>query len=269
MKDLLGRLTWFYAVLALVLSGAWVTPSHAQQQKPTVDVSVSFMSQYVWRGEAHSRDSLVIQPSYTFGYKGAFVNIWQNIDTNPWESGMDNLNETDFTFGYNKNLGPVTVEGGYIWYALSGAYDSHELYVSGTLNTILNPKLTIYREIGHYPGTYITLGVSQDVPIGSYVGMGNMDLHLGAKISYLASNDKGAYPDGNNANKDFNDFKDGLIYASLTFPIANGVTLSPEIDCSFPLSKKAGELLSLPQFDAGRSGQNTFIYGGVTLDVSF
>jgi len=121
MKGLLGRLSWFYAIVALLSLGVGVVPTYAQQQNPTVDVSVSFMSQYIWRGEAHSRDSLVLQPSYTFGYEGAFVNIWQNIDTNPWANGMDNLNETDFTFGYSRNLGPVTVEGGYIWYALSGA----------------------------------------------------------------------------------------------------------------------------------------------------
>ncbi len=268
MKEFLGKWTWVSKIfLALLAVGVWAVPA-AHAAKPTADVSVSVLSQYIWRGEADSRDSMVIQPSYTFGYDGAFVNIWQNIDTNPYLDAMDNLNETDFTFGYSKDIGPVTVEGGYIWYALSGEKDMNELYVSGTLNTMLSPKLTVYREISHYPSTYITLGVSQSVPVGQVMGR-DLDLNLAAKVSYLASNDKGAYWDGNNKSKDFNDFKDGLISASMDFPLAKNVTLTPEIDWTFPLSKKAGELLSDSSFDAGRSGQNSFVYGGITVDVQF
>jgi len=51
--------------------------------KTTGDFTAAVMSQYVWRGYELSRNSIVIQPSMTVGYKGFSVNLWGNLDTNP------------------------------------------------------------------------------------------------------------------------------------------------------------------------------------------
>ena len=40
------------------------------EEKPTGDFTVTAMSQYFWRGYELSRNSIVIQPSMTLGYKG-------------------------------------------------------------------------------------------------------------------------------------------------------------------------------------------------------
>src|SRR5512139_1690198 len=48
----------------------------------TADLNVSLYSQYIWRGLELSRDSLVIFPTMTIGYKGFAVNLWADLDTN-------------------------------------------------------------------------------------------------------------------------------------------------------------------------------------------
>ena len=53
----------------------------AAEDKPTASAGVDVLSQYVWRGFALSRNSAVLQPSVTVGYKGFSVNVWGTFDT--------------------------------------------------------------------------------------------------------------------------------------------------------------------------------------------
>jgi len=39
---------------------------------------------YYSKGVANSRNSIVIQPSVTVGYKDFSINLWGNLDTNPY-----------------------------------------------------------------------------------------------------------------------------------------------------------------------------------------
>ena len=154
-------------ILSLVLVCCMATAVYAwadEEEKPTADVSISLMSQYIWRGQELSRDSLIIQPSLTIGYKGFAANIWQNIDTDYWDTtdDVDSLNETDITLSYGHDFGSFGLEAGYIWYSLDVADDSHEVYASATLNTLLSPTLTVYREFAHYPGSAL-LRIPTDV----------------------------------------------------------------------------------------------------------
>ncbi len=237
----------------------------ASDDKPTIDASVSFMSQYIWRGQELSRDSLIIEPSFTIGYKGLAVNIWQNIDTNYWDTShdADNLNETDTTISYSHDFGRFGLEIGYIWYALVQTDDSHEVYASATLNTFLSPKLTVYREFAHAPSTYITLAISHSIAFPWH----GISLDLGLKGSYLISNDKGAYPDPSNPDKRYIDFHDGLLSAALNVPVNNYITVSPEVDWSFPLSSDAAKDMAMR--NAGHGAKDNFVYAGLSVSMAF
>jgi hypothetical protein len=101
----------------------------AAEDKPTASAGVDVLSQYIWRGFALSRNSAVLQPSVTVGYKGFSVNVWGNFDTG--ENAPPSLttrkganwNETDFTLGYSREiykndwLKALTVNVGCIYYA--------------------------------------------------------------------------------------------------------------------------------------------------------
>jgi len=91
--------------------------------RPTASLDVAFLSQYIWRGYGLSRDSLVIQPSVTAGYKGFSLNLWGNLDTS-FQGGKDyagdykddsKWNETDMTFSYGHSFGMVGLEAGFIY----------------------------------------------------------------------------------------------------------------------------------------------------------
>jgi hypothetical protein len=60
------------------------TPAAAPaEDKPTGSLAVSALSKYVWRGYENTKDSIVVQPSMTVGYKGFSANVWGNLDTKP------------------------------------------------------------------------------------------------------------------------------------------------------------------------------------------
>jgi len=237
----------------------------ADDDKPTIDASVSFMSQYIWRGQELSRDSLIVEPSFTIGYKGFAANVWQNVDTNYWDTSndADNLNETDTTVSYSHDFGNFGLEIGYIWYSLVQTDDSHEVYASATVNTFLSPTLTVYREFAHAPSTYITLGVSHSIAFPWH----GISLDLGLKGSYLISNDKEAYPDPSDPDKNYIDFHDGLLSAALNVPINNYITVSPEVDWSFPLSSDAAKDMAMR--NAGHGAKDNFVYAGLSVSLAF
>ena len=105
----------------------------APEDKPTGICRVIILSQYVWRGIALSRNSVVIQPSLTGTYKGIAVNVWNNFDTSgsktllclPGPMTKAHWNETDLTFGYTREVMPARLSRalaniGVIYYALLG-----------------------------------------------------------------------------------------------------------------------------------------------------
>ena len=127
-----------------------------EEPKPYFSFAAAGLSQYIFRGYEQSKNSVVIQPSMTVGYRGFEVNLWGNLDTNDKFTKADkaNWNETDLTLSYAHDIGPIKLTGGYIYYALEGVDDSQELFLKIGGNFLLSPTLSIYREIANYPGWY-------------------------------------------------------------------------------------------------------------------
>jgi len=266
-----------------VLTEATKTAPAPAEEKPTGDFTVSAMSQYIWRGYELSRNSVVVQPSATIGYKGFSANIWGNLDTRPYFSGTGNTsyastwNETDLTLSYTKTLGLFNLGGGYIYYGLGALnpdapkrMDSQEIFATVGLNTILAPTLTVYREIDHYHNWYFLLGVSHLFEFNKVIS-----LKLAATASYLQSTDETTYPkfDGNAvATTDkFSNFHDGNLTISLPIKATSYITLTPTISYVFPLSDDAKNEMK----GFGLSGKtpvdrdSSFIYGGLAASFSF
>ncbi|MCJ7602617.1 MAG: hypothetical protein MUO63_14100, partial [Desulfobulbaceae bacterium] len=94
------------ALLGILCTGIAASTAWAEEE-PTADLSVSALSKYVWRGFELSKDSIVLQPSMTVGYKGFGFNLWGNLDTDQHEFvAVENENssswtETDMTLSYD------------------------------------------------------------------------------------------------------------------------------------------------------------------------
>lgn len=265
------------------------------EEKPTGDFTVSAMSQYIWRGYELSRNSIVVQPSATIGYKGFSANVWGNLDTRPYFAGTGDINypsawnETDLTLSYTKNLGLFNLGAGYIYYALGSLNkdapdraDVQEIFATVSLNTILSPTLTAYKEIDHYRNWYFLLGISHAFEFNKMVS-----LKLAASASYLLSTyadatlfnagaGYGGYPkfDSNSQATDdkFSNFHDGSVTVSLPIKATGYITITPTISYVFPLSDDAKYEMK----GAGMKGTATaadrdssFIYGGLAASFSF
>ncbi len=279
-----NRTLWVISLLVSFLLAVSAAPLFAEEEKPTGDATVAVLSQYVWRGYELSRNSIVVQPSMTIGYKGFSANVWGNLDTHPYYSGTDSgksysstWNETDVTLSYSKTLGLFTLGGGYIYYGLGALnpdaakrLDSQEIFASVGLNTILSPTFTVYKEIDHYRNWYFLLGVSHAFEFSKMIS-----LKLAASASYLLSTDETTYPkyDENalSTSDKFSNFHDGNLTVSLPIKATSYVTLTPTVSYVFPLSDDAkNEMKGL-----GLSGKtpaerdSSFIYGGLTASLTF
>ncbi len=238
--------------LALGLLCGSVIPVLAEEEKPSADLTVAAYSQYIWRGFAFSDDSVVIQPSMTVGYKGFGVNLWGNLDSDPVAGGGESWNETDLTLSYDGSMGMVGYSLGYIYYGLDGMDDSQELYAGLSLDTLLAPTLTVYKEITGLGGWYATLGVSHSFPISEKVG-----LDLGATVSY--------YDDEN----DYDEFHSGLLSAALPIAVNDFITVAPELYYSFPLTSDSEDYLEAANLGLIGQDDAAFVYGGVSVSFSF
>ena len=259
-----------------------VSPLFAEEERPTGDLTVSALSQYLSRGYELSRNSVVIQPSMTIGYKGFTANLWGNLDTKPYSpagaSYTGTWNETDFTLSYTKTVGLFNIGGGYTYYSLAAMNkdaadrnDSQELFASVSLNTLLSPTLTIYKEIDHYRNWYFQLGISHVVELNKIIS-----LKLAASAGYLLSTDADTYPkfDGNAlpTTDKFSNFHDGLVSASLPVKVTDHITVTPAISYVFPLTGDAKDEmkgLGLQGTASPADRESSFLYGGVSVSFSF
>jgi hypothetical protein len=265
----IGPLCTFAAEEKPLAPGEGTTVAEADKkdvEMPTASLDVSFLSQYIWRGYELSKDSLVIQPSATVGYKGFSFNLWGNVDTDSYAGpykGKTKWNETDMTVAYDTNFGPVGVGVGYLYYALDGADDTQEFYVSIGGDVLLLPTLTVYRDVDECHGWYFNLGISHSFDLPH-----KMTLDLAGSVAYyISDNDSIVDYDSNlNPTSDrFNNFQDGLVSVGLTIPFLKYFTATPMIAYSFPLGNAANNLLKATSW----SNSAAHFFGGVTLSVAF
>jgi len=253
-----------------------------QEEKIRGEIAAGILSAYIWRGQELTRHSGVIQPSLTVSYKGFTASLWGNVDTNPYSSGIEdhasNFTETDITISYIHSFGIVSAGGGYIYYGLHSAVpggsdplDSQEIFATVSVDTLLAPTLTVYKEINHYQQWYVALGVSHTFTLHEKVG-----LKLTGSVSYLKSEDATDYPefDGNSlaTDKKFDNFHDGVTSVSLPIAFIKTLTIAPTLSYVFPLSDDAkyemrGRGLKGTANPAERD--SSYIYGGIVMNYTF
>lgn len=234
---------------------------HAVDIETSGSASVDIMSNYVWRGQKLS-NSVVIQPSVGITYGSFDANIWANYDSDRSESddtksGHGEFTETDVTLSYSLSLDKLNFTAGYIYYALEGANDTQELFLSTDYDTLLSPALTVYYDYDEGQGAFIIASVGHSFDVAK-----KLSLAVGATASYNINNKiMGFDEDG----EDFSNFYTAELSSSLSIPISNAMTLAPKAAYSFPLSNDAEEALEGISDD----GDEDVFYGGINLTISF
>jgi hypothetical protein len=281
---------------------AWWTPALAQEaaapaaapeakkeeapaeDKPTASVGVDILSQYIWRGFALSRNSAVLQPSLTAAYKGFSLNVWGNFDTsqsNPFvsTSRQAKWNETDFTFGYSRELyagtaiKSLSANIGVIYYALDSVNnpqgDSFEIYygLAADVNWF-KLAVTANQEVLHYPGWWLTLGISRVFELPFKIqDNSNVSVELGHNFIFLFSRDQVAYPNLSTSDpvQAFSGPLAGQFYATLNVPVHKYVTIAPKIGFWYAAGGNSTSLLGAASWDK----QHNHVYGGVNVTFAY
>jgi len=226
----------------------------------TADLNVSFYSQYIWRGYGLSKNSLVIFPTLTVGYKGFAANLWADLDTDYYSTPPGDksfkLWETDLTLSYSNSYEPwkLNYSLGWIYYDTDGAQgitpsSNQELFVTLGLDVLLKPTFSVYQEIELGHAWYFNLGVSH-----SFAVYKDWSLDLAGTVSYYYNKSFG----------NFSDFHDGNISAGLKMPLNKHLSITPKVQYSFPLSSKAER-----EIRAGSIGDDfQYVYGGIIFDLA-
>lgn len=240
-----------FVLAIMIMSTLSISALYAAETEISGYASVDFMSTYVWRGQKLS-DSWVIQPSVGITYGGFGANLWANYDTD-----LNEHNETDLTLNYNFSVDKFSFDAGYIYYALDGADDTQELYLSVGYDLLLSPTLAFYYDFDEGNGAFIVASIGHSFDV-----VKDIALDVGASASYNINNKvMGVDEEGN----DFSNFYNGELYASVTFPVTKAFSITPKAAYSFPLSNDAKEAISSISYD----GDKDIFYGGINLTLSF
>jgi hypothetical protein len=248
-------------VLSIIFSLIFTSLVFAAEEaeKPTCSSSLGVYSQYIWRGFELSKESLVIFPSITVGYKGFGFNVWGDFDTDYYGANTGNNSsewwETDMVLTYGNSIGLTSDVNlnwtlGWIYYDTDPGDDEEVFAVLG-LDTLLAPKLSVYRGIEYGESWYFNLAVSHSFPLNDC----GLTLDIGGWGSFYDID-----------REDYSAWHDGTVWTGLTIPVTDWCSVVPAINYTFPLSSKADDYLKAASFDGDDSD---FVYGGVTLNVTF
>ncbi len=235
-------------VLTLLISAGSL---YAGETKTSGYASADVMSNYVWRGQKLS-NSWVIQPSAGITYNSFGTNIWANYDSDRAEA-----TETDLTLNYSFSVNKFNFVAGYIYYALEGADDTQEVYISANYDTFLKPALTVYYDYDEGDGVFILASVCHSFGLSKDIA-----LNLGVSASYNINNKVMGF---DSEGYDFNNFYNGELFSFLSIPISKAITLTPKIAYSFPLSNDAKNAIKSISDD----GDKDIFYGGINMTLSF
>jgi len=229
----------------------------------TANLNVTGYSQYIWRGLELSKDSLVIFPSITMGYKGFAVNLWADLDTNfnnplplPGRTGEFKIQETDLTVTYANSIQPLKTgfTFGWIFYDTDGFYgrrptDNQELFLTLAPELPLNPTFSIYSEVQIATAWYFSLGLSHSFRVHK-----EWSLDVGGQAGYYYSKQEA-----------FSSLHDANLSAGLKIPVSKHMAITPKMHYSFPLNSSAANRIKSLSFNRDH---NQFFYGGIVFDYN-
>ena len=206
---------------AVLLSMGLVPACLLGQGFSGVSVETALMNKYIWRGIVVTGEP-VIQPSVTTGFGGLSFNVWGNIDLSDGENYDLDLNEVDYTLDYSAELGVVGLSAGAIYYSFpnTGVDGTTELYAGLSISSVLNPSITLYRDVQEAEGTYVSLGIAPSIPLEACNSSLDLSFSLGIGSDKHNSFYYGA------AGSAVSDFMLGL---SMPFSLSGNTSLTPSI----------------------------------------
>ena len=258
MKTRISSTVALIATLALGSALAVSSPAVAEEVTGEGSFSAALASRYVWRGQTLS-EGIVVQPTVGVTLGGFSANLWSNVDLDNDEEDDDGLvmTETDLTLSYTMPVGPVAVTGGLIYYDFDGG-DTTELYLTGAMETLLNPSLSLYYDIDDGDGGFAVLAVSQAFPVGP------VSLTAGASLGFnLGDAAMGLDEDG----EDFTGLYYGEVSLATSIPLYKNISTDLRIAYSTALGDDGEH--AIESISEAYDGDKDIFYGSVAITAAF
>ncbi len=152
--------------LALTIGGS--SPCHAIGEPAiSVDMDISLMSKYVWRGLVYNED-VVVQPSLTISQSSGFsFNLWSRFDTTDSCGTRARCSELDYTLGYDWESGGRGYSLAYAVYTYPNTpfAGTSEITAGVDLGGPLGANVWIYWDVVEARSLYISLGWARTVSL--------------------------------------------------------------------------------------------------------
>ncbi len=241
-----------FITVLVVLVVAMLAPVCAMAIDVSGTAAVDILTNYVWRGQQLSDDHGVVQPSLEASYRGVTMNFWANEDLQNSQH-----TETDLTLSYSREIEKVSLDVGYIYYALDGFDDTQELYLTVAYDIIGSPSITYYGDFDEGRGGFLVLAIghSVDLPHGMTLN-GGFSASVNFHNAIMGLDRKG---------QRFTNFYNGEVSASLAIPVTKHFSIEPKVAYTFAFNTDAQAALRSTSLD----GDDYTVYGGVGLSYSF
>ena len=214
------------------------------------DAYVGVYDKYLWRGFDLSGSMPVAQGGVDLTSGHYTLSYWTNVQLSS-DAGealkSGEATENDFILDYSRDLNDlVSISVGDIYYMLDGIDDTHELYFTVGLSTILEPSVSVYYDWDEADenGLYYTASIGHSFDL-----MEKLGLSLGALVGY---NDKSDYAVGN-----YSDWHNYELSVGADYALTDQVSISPSFLFSEGLSDDAKEVIE-SEMMAGVSVTFTF-----------
>jgi len=227
-----------FILIAIVLSMSLVAVSTPVLAAIEVegDAYIGVYDKYLWRGFDLSGSMPVAQGGVDLTSGNFTLSYWTNVqlssDTGEgYKSGE--ATENDFILDYSRDLNDlVSISVGDIYYMLDGIDDTHELYLTVGLSTILEPSMSVYYDWDEADenGLYYTASIGHSFDL-----MEKLGLSLGALVGY---NDKSDYAVGN-----YSDWHNYELSVGADYALTDQLSISPSFLFSEGLSDEAKEVI--------------------------
>ena len=172
------------ALCALMASAGWAAgpvpaPDPVHDPIPTadrawgLDVGAEYASRYLFRGVSQLGDEAVYVPHARYGYGHLAVYFWGYLGNVP-DFGDDRYREADFGLDYTFSFGErVAMTVGAVTYQYNGPaerdivfLDTYEFYTVVTIDTVLTPTISFYRDVHAVDGGYLSAAISHTFELG-------------------------------------------------------------------------------------------------------
>ncbi len=223
--------------LTVVLS-ALVSPVMAAIEV-SGDAYVGVFDKYLWRGFDLSSSEPVAQGGVDLSAGNFTLSYWTSVQLNSDdEDGLTagEVTETDIVLDYSFDLGElVSVSVGDIYYMVEEDWlNTHELYLSLGLNTILEPNITVYYDWDECEedGLFYTASIGHGFDLSDKLSLG-----LGALISYNQENDFNV--------GDYSDWHNLELSIGADYAVTDQITISPSVLYSEAMSDDAEDIAGI------------------------